>query len=264
VKNILALSILKSNKAKKIDMLIPYMVYARQDKVFQPGEPLSIAVLANIYDSFGVSNIYTIASHLYGKDETTKTHRTLRSFFKAHVHDISPIKLFADYLKNIACIVDPFIIVPDEGGRRIGCELADALKCRWGYFTKVRDPATGKIIEMAPANMKPEDVNGKSVVILDDVTASGNTIEEAHLKTNEYFKPKEEYAAVGHVINENTVNKLYNCGFKEVLTTDSLATSPYTSVEYKKNELSFSKQKYFTEISVAGLLGDYIKSTSKT
>jgi ribose-phosphate pyrophosphokinase len=236
------------------------MLYARQDKVSQPGEPLSINVIGNIFNSLEVANLFTVLSHLYGKDETTKTKKPLQAFFKARVHDVSPIKLFGDYLKNEVHIDDPIVISPDDGGRRIGRELAGYLECGWKYFEKERDKTTGAIIKMDPVDIQPEDVNGKSVIILDDVTATGFTIMAVQKKINEQFKPKEEYVALAHVMYKRTLKRLDNCDFTEILTTDSLATDPNSALKYERDKLTFTKNENLTEISIVGLVADYVKS----
>ncbi len=53
----------KKDHASKITVIIPYMAYARQDKAFLDGEIISIAVLAQLIENFGVDEVITVDIH---------------------------------------------------------------------------------------------------------------------------------------------------------------------------------------------------------
>ncbi|HIP17346.1 MAG TPA: ribose-phosphate diphosphokinase, partial [Methanothermococcus okinawensis] len=71
VESILVSDILREEGAKSITLVAPYLAYARQDKKFNPGEPISIRGLARIY------------SQLFDRVITINPHEThIKSFFK--------------------------------------------------------------------------------------------------------------------------------------------------------------------------------------
>ena len=55
----------KELDAKEINLFLPYMFYARQDKQVLAGESKSLKNIAELYESLNISNIFTVNSHLY-------------------------------------------------------------------------------------------------------------------------------------------------------------------------------------------------------
>ncbi|PKP58307.1 MAG: phosphoribosylpyrophosphate synthetase, partial [Candidatus Altiarchaeales archaeon HGW-Altiarchaeales-2] len=78
----------------------------------------------------------------------------------------------AKYFKNLK---NPKVISPDEGALDTAKECAKILKCESNYLVKKRDRVTGKIV----IKDKNLGVEGKDVLIADDIISSGGTMIEA-------------------------------------------------------------------------------------
>ncbi len=234
---------LTSLGAEKIDILMPYMFYARQDESFQKGEPESLAIIANLYENWlsrwkKVENLITMNSHLYKKE------KRVYEYFPGNIkaHDISSSKLFANHFRSKK-LRDPVIISP--GAKEIAWELASYLKIPYENLKKPRDHKTEKIT-MEPPKIKLKD---RDVIIFDDVTATGNTVLEAYglaCKADALGK----YIALPHLMARKGIDSLcdlVDLGIYEVVTTDSFDNG------------SWYNNGLLTELSTVPLFSDYIK-----
>jgi len=231
VKIYFIVNLLKENNAKEINLLLPYMFYARQDKQFLPGETKSFSNIANLYESLGISSILTINSHLYGKTPD------LQSFFKKiKIYDITPVKIFSDYLKA-KDLDNPIVIGPGKGADTLIQEMANHLDSDFEGLEKERDLHT-QHITMKPPKAKLEN---RDVIIYDDVAASGGTIVPAFELTKQY-NPKRIFIVLPHLVTRKGIEKLQNLD-SELITTDT-----FFSEEHKK----------FTELTLVPLISEYL------
>lgn len=150
--------------------IMPYHAYSRQDRVSRLGEPISIKFLAQMLESAGVANFLTVNSHIYGKSELYEY------FQKADVFHLSAIPIIAE--KIVTYVTSPDAVVclaPDEGAILLAKEAASALKTpSYGAIHKERDPNTGNITQSLVG--ESIEVQGRPVLIIDDLVSSGSTM----------------------------------------------------------------------------------------
>ena len=227
---------LKELGASRIDIFMPYMFYARQDKMFLLGEPVSLAAKAEQFESWGISNLFTFNSHLFSKEDVS-----LQDYFnRIKVHDISAAKIFSDYLQTMN-LVDPFVLGPDEGSKKMVSELARYLNAEYGFLKKERDRVSGKIKIETPDFLN--NLKGRDIVIYDDLTATGGTVSKVYEIIKD-CEVKRVFVCLVHLLTENAIKKLKNISFDEIITTDSLA----------------GKTDDFTELSLIPSISEYISS----
>jgi len=235
MKIFLVASLLNEMGTKQINLLIPWMYYSRQDKQFLSGEPKSLNNIAELYENLNVSHIFTVNSHLFGKETP------LQSFFREiKIHDITPVAIFAEYLKT-KNLLNAIVIGPGKGAEKMVKELADLLDISFECLEKERNHVTREI------TMKPSKTNlkNKDVIIYDDVTASGGTPIKTFELANDY-NPRRIFIALPHLISKEGIEKLSNLKPTEIVTTNS-----FMSEEPKK----------FTELTLIPLISNYIKKS---
>lgn len=216
--------------APRIDVLMPYIFYARQHGVFQMGEPASFSSFAKFCKNLGVSNIITLNSHLYSKT------RGINGFFEnVKTHDLPSSKIFAEYLKT-KNLKNPVVISP--GARRMNEELSGYLNAGHENLEKPRDHKTGDV-EVPTPTLR---LKNRDVVVYDDIVESGGTIEPTY-RLVKSKKPRKVYIAVTHLLTMGGVDRLCGLGADEVITTDSL----------NSNDLGF------TQLPTVPLFSDYIR-----
>ncbi len=203
--------------AEEVNLFLPYMFYSRQDKKFLPGEPESFSDIAQFYENLGIKNIFTVNSHLYGKEKSLQDY-----FMRIKIHDISPSEMFAEYLKK-KNLKNPIVLGPGAGPAVMVKELAEMLNAPYECLVKERNHRTQHIFMRPPKT----DLKYRDVIIYDDVAASGETIIRT-FKLAKKFKPNRIFIVVSHLLTKEGIKKLYKLNSSEIITTDSFASEATT------------------------------------
>ncbi|MBA2860520.1 ribose-phosphate diphosphokinase [Methanococcus maripaludis] len=203
VEAILMCEALREEGVKRITLVAPYLAYARQDKKFNAGEPISIKALAKVYSSI-CDRIITINPH--------ETH--IEEFF-----DIPFI--YGDAIPKLAehagiKLVKPLVLSPDKGAVALAKRAAEELNCECDYLEKTRISPTE--IKIAPKNL---DVSGKDVLIVDDIISTGGTMATAISMLIEQGARTVIAACVHPVLIGDALNKLHLGGASEIVGTNT-------------------------------------------
>lgn len=144
-----------------IDLVMPYIPYARQDRPCVNGEALSVAVMASLINSCGFNTVEVIDSH---SDVAPALIRNCKHFGQ-HVLFNKILEYFGDW----------YIVAPDAGAYKKAHNLAKAINARGVICAnKVRDVTTGRI-EGVSIN---ENVEGLKLLVADDICDGGRTFIE--------------------------------------------------------------------------------------
>ncbi len=200
--------------AKQIITVIPYFGYSRQDKQFEPGEPISAKALAE-HISLSTDRICTIDPHK----------EYLLDFFKKPAISCSAIPAIADYLKTKD--ID-FILAPDKGAQKKAEQAAKQIGCKSDYLEKRR--LDGTTVEI---KTKTLDITGKKVAIIDDIISTGGTMAKAIGELKKQGAKEVRVACTHGLFIDNAKKKLRNAGCTEIIATDTI-----------KNEYSKVKTAY--------------------
>lgn len=155
-----ALDALQRLNVEQIEVFIPYFPAARQDRVVNKGEPLSVKVNADLLNHFNLSKVIVFDPH----SEVTP----------AVINHCQPIKNHSFIKKVLQQIQRPITLVsPDGGALKKIYTLSEAL----GGFdivecSKHRDPKSGKLSEFI---IYADDLKGKDYLIVDDICDGGGT-----------------------------------------------------------------------------------------
>ena len=164
-----------AGKARRINVIMPFLYESRQHK--KTGrESLDCALALQELTNMGVENIITFDAH----DPRVQNAIPLKGF-----ETVQPIYQYTKgLLKNFPDLqVDSdhmMIISPDEGGMRRAIYFANMLKLDVGMFYKRRDYT--KVVDGRNPIIAHEflgaDVEGKDLVIIDDMISSGESVQE--------------------------------------------------------------------------------------
>ncbi|MHA1339526.1 MAG: ribose-phosphate diphosphokinase [Promethearchaeota archaeon] len=212
-KNIIQLfnmiSAVKRMKAEKIKVVIPYLAYARQDKVFRPGECMFAQTLLKMIESCGADEIFCIDLHA----------PEALNVLNIPAHNLNPMKYLADYLKNMIKVKDPIVVSPDKGA----VDRSTAFARFFGEnvpvekFSKERDVVTGEIKMTGELKVK-----GKDVIIADDIIATGGTMALA-INISKKSGANHIYAVGTHpLLIKNAVTRILNAGADMIIGTDTI------------------------------------------
>jgi ribose-phosphate pyrophosphokinase len=186
------------NPQTNIHLTIPYFPYARQDRVCNEGEALSVKVMAGLINGLNCSKVTIVDPH---SDVTTAL---LNNVVTISLADIVAQSVVAKIIqeKNLT------LLSPDAGAEKRVRNTSKRLSLL-GINTDVlcasksRDTQTGQIT----ATYLPEDIRGKNFIILDDICDGGSTF----IKLAELLREQDAgclYLYVTHGIFSKGLNAL--------------------------------------------------------
>lgn len=158
------------NLEGNINVAIPYMPYARQDRVCAPGDAFSIEVFAKILYAVGVRVVHTYDLHSEAAKNTLSRHNYL------HVIEYDLYNIFShnDILKQIVCDKNIILAAPDKGALPKIQKLSDHFRGEPILMgVKQRDPTTGALAGFD--YHYEQSIEGKDVFIVDDICDGGGT-----------------------------------------------------------------------------------------
>tara|TARA_Y100000310_G_scaffold78020_1_gene74613 strand:- start:20044 stop:20916 length:873 start_codon:yes stop_codon:yes gene_type:complete len=204
--------------AKRVILIAPYLAYMRQDKRFNPGECISSRVMAKLLNN-SINKIITIDPHLH-------RYRSLKDIFKIPTKKLTASTVIAKYLKKN--IKNPAIIGPDWESFQWAESIAKQVGCEVTCFKKTRYSSR----HVASKMIKPIQIKGKNIIIVDDIISTGHTILEA-AKTAKKLGAKSITAICIHgLFMEGAVEKLQKKGIKVISTN---------TVEHATNKIDVSE-----------------------
>ncbi|MEL9939829.1 MAG: ribose-phosphate diphosphokinase [Ignisphaera sp.] len=200
----LAIEALQGLQATVSTVLIPYMAYARQDKRFLKGEPISVKAIYAPLRLFNVKRLVVVDTHSHD----------VSALVGIEVVNILP---HAYAIKKAGISVD-FILSPDRGALHRAESAAKAFGVSFDYLDKFRDRVTGEI-KVSPKDL---DVRNANVAIVDDIISTGGTIAKACQILYDLGANKV-YAVVSHaLLSEKSIEVLSKAGLTKLITTNSV------------------------------------------
>ncbi|MDD4138047.1 MAG: ribose-phosphate diphosphokinase [Methanoregula sp.] len=186
-------------------LVLPYMAYARQDKQFNAGEPLSARAVAKAL-SRGVSEIFTINIH----DTAVLEH------FSAPAQNLSLAPDIGSYILGLR-LNNPLILSPDDGALAFAGQVASVGGWDVDHLEKTR--LSGVEVHMAPKKIRAES---RPVVIVDDIISTGGTIATAAGMLYQQGATDVYTACVHGVFTNGAYARLMTTGIRDVICSDTI------------------------------------------
>ena len=208
---------LKRSSASSITAVVPYFGYARQDRKAAPRVPITAKLVANMMQTAGIDRVVTMDLHA----------GQIQGFFDIPVDNLYGTIVFLDYVKN-KNLKNPIVASPDVGGVARARSLAKSLNLDMVIVDKRREKAN----ESEVMNIIG-DVNGKDVILIDDMIDTAGTI----VKAAEVLKKNGATSVMAfctHPVLSGPAYDRINSGvLDELVTTDTIPLkeqSPYIKV----------------------------------
>ncbi|MBE6410805.1 MAG: ribose-phosphate pyrophosphokinase [Akkermansia sp.] len=195
--------------ASRITAVMPFYGYARQDRKDKPRVPITSKLVANLLTAAGVDRVLTMDLHA----------AQIQGFFEIPVDHLYSVPVLIKHLKNtyVKDMKNLVVVSPDIGGVKNAKSYANILGTELAIVAKQRISATE-----VNAHAVIGDVQGKDVLMVDDMTESGGTLCAAAEVLKQHGAARI-FAAVSHgVLNEKARARLATSPIERLLTSDSV------------------------------------------
>jgi ribose-phosphate pyrophosphokinase len=217
VELLLLLDCLKRASAGRVTAVMPYYGYARKDRKDEGRVPISAKVVANTITRCGADRVLTIDMHA----------AQIQGFYDIPVDHLYAKPVLLKAIQDMQ-IANPVVVTPDVGGIKMARAYAKALNADLAIVDKRRVSGS----EIAVEHMIG-DVEGRNVLIVDDMVSTGGSISEA-AKIVRAHGAKTIVLAVTHaVLCGPAVERLENCPADTILATDTIPKRSKTPRQYQ-------------------------------
>lgn len=217
--------------ARQIVAVIPYFGFARQDRKDKPRVSIGAKMVANLLTAAGVTRVMTMDLHA---DQ-------IQGFFDVPVDHLYASAIFIPYLKDLS-LDNMVIAAPDMGGSRRANAYSKFLGVGMAICYKQRKAAN--IIESMTFI---GDVEGKNVILIDDLIDTGGTLCKAADMLMEKGALSVRAICTHPVLSGKAYENIAASQLTELVVTDTIPL---------KEGVDTSKIKV---LSVAGLFADVIE-----
>ncbi len=225
---------LKRSSAARINAVVPYFGYARQDRKVAPRAPITAKLVADLMSVAGIDRLLTMDLHA----------GQIQGFFDIPVDHLyaAPVMLDEIRRQNIGELI---VVSPDAGGTERARAFAKRLNAGLAIIDKRRSgPNVAEVMHIIG------DVQGKNCVIIDDMIDTAGTLCAA-AKALQEQGAVDVYACATHaVLSGPALQRITESPLKKVFITDTIPTHD-----------KLAKCDNLSSLSVSHLLAEAIRRT---
>ena len=205
----------KRASSHKVVAVMPYFGLARQDRKDKPRVPISSKMVANILTAAGADRVMTMDLHA----------PQIQGFFDIPVDHLDSTVIFIPYIKSLQ-LDNLLLAAPDIGASKRVREFAKFL----GVEMVICDKARKRANEIASMTVIG-DVEGKDVVLIDDICDTANTLCKAAALIKEKGANSVRAVCTHPVLSGKAYENLENSVLEEIALCDTIPIKPG---DYKK------------------------------
>lgn len=208
MEQLIMIDALKRASAKRINAVIPFFGYARQDRKALAREPISARLLADLVAVAGADRVLSVDLHT----------GQIQGFFNIPVDHLTAVPLIADYIKE-RYADDLVVIAPDANGATLAAKYAHHINAPIAILEKRRQADRPNVVETV--GMVGE-VEGRRCVVVDDMIDTGGTLVGGAKLLLERGATEVIAAATHPVFSPPATKRLREAPITEVIVTNTL------------------------------------------
>jgi ribose-phosphate pyrophosphokinase len=202
--------------AYRINVVLPYFGYARQDRKARAREPITAKLVANLLQHAGAERVVTADLHA----------GQIQGFFDIPVDHLTGIPLLASHFKRVlkSSLQERRVVAvsPDIGGVVRTRRFAEQINAELAIVDKRRsyDVANqSRVMEVIG------DVKGKIAILVDDIIDTAGSIVNAANALLGYGAEKVYACAVHGVLSGVAIERIRDSSLEELVLTDTVPLS---------------------------------------
>jgi ribose-phosphate pyrophosphokinase len=197
---------LKRASAGRINLVIPYYGYARQDRKDKPRVPISSKLIAGLLESAGADRVLALDLHA----------AQIQGFFDIPVDHLFATPVMIEYFRNLA-LGHLTVVSPDAGGVERARAFAKRLKAPLAIIDKRRE-------RMNEADVMHiiDRVKGRDCLIVDDLIDTAGTLVKGAAALLDHGAASVRACATHAVLSGPAVERIAESKIREVVFTNSI------------------------------------------
>ncbi|MCE9562366.1 MAG: ribose-phosphate pyrophosphokinase [Planctomycetes bacterium] len=210
---LIMLDAFKRASPARITAVLPYYGYARQDRKDKGRVPISAKLVANLITKAGADRVLALDLHA----------AQIQGFFDIPVDHLYAVKELAKHVRSLDIVPDELVVLsPDEGSIKKALDFQKNVGGKIAMIDKRRTSAT----EVKQGHLLGAPIEGKSVIIYDDLISTGGTIAGAVRVAREFGAKKVYVGATHGVLCGKWMENLAKANIDQIAVTDSVPLSP--------------------------------------
>ena len=205
---------LRDHGAARVTALVPYLAYARKDRQTKPFDPLGLRYVAQMAEAVGIDRLVVLEAHNVA---------ALQNAFRCPVFHLEAHRAFNALLLGWADARPLAVASPDPGGvkrAQLWREAAEAALKRPVGFAMVDKRRSAGVV--SSDRLVAGDVTGATVLLFDDLIASGETMRRAARALREAGAAGVVACAAHGLFTSGAEEALAEVAIDKVLITDSV------------------------------------------
>ena len=221
----------KRASAGRINAVVPYYGYARQDRKAKPRQPITAKLVADLLTVAGADRVISMDLHA----------AQIQGYFDIPVDHLTGVAILAEYFKPLID-EETVVVSPDLGGVTRARSFANILDLPIAIIEKRRPKANVSEVMNVIG-----DIEGKNVILIDDIIDTAGTIAKA-ASVLKSFGAKKVYGAATHgVLSGPAIDRIKESELERFIITDTIPLPKEKHIE--KIEI----------VSVSGLFAEAIR-----
>ncbi|MDR0876075.1 MAG: ribose-phosphate pyrophosphokinase [Clostridiales Family XIII bacterium] len=200
---------LKRASAGRVNAVIPYYGYARQDRKAKARDPITAKLVANLISAAGADRVVTMDLHA----------AQIQGYFDIPMDHLLGMPVLVKHFRKIR-LEDLVIVSPDLGSVTRARTMAQALEAPIAIIDKRRQKANESEIMHVIG-----DIEGKNCILVDDMIDTAGTITNAANKLTE-LGARDVYACATHgVLSGKAIERIEQSTIKEMVLLNTIPLS---------------------------------------
>lgn len=204
---------LKDAGATRVNVVAPYLCYARKDRQTKPQDPVTSRYIGQLFEAVGGDCLITMEVHNLA---------AFQNAFRCNTIHLTPYTAFCKHLVNSLSDMPVAIVSPDIGGaKRVELfrqELEFLLRRPVSKCIADKQRSMGRI----SGDLFAGDVSGCTAVILDDLISTGTTMARVAAQCREHGARRVIAAATHGVGGVSALPSLLQPEIDEVLLSNTI------------------------------------------
>jgi ribose-phosphate pyrophosphokinase len=207
VELLLLLDAFRRASARRINVVIPYFPYARQDRMARGREAISAKIVARSLEMAGASRVIYVDIHSL----------QIQGFFDIPVDPLTAVPALAAYFQDDPRFANAAIVSPDVGRARMAGKYAEQL----GLPLVVMHKRRISFEETKTATVLG-DIQGKTPILIDDLIAGGSVLDQIPALIESGAEPPVYLSITHPVLLPSALGRLNREEIAELVTTDTI------------------------------------------